>query len=76
MDEQQYLTVLEVAEHLRVNPESVRRWLRDGNLAGVNLGRAGWRISSDSLQEFLDLRSNRTGIPVSPEDLRHLRGVE
>ena len=40
------LTVDEVAGRLRVHPETVRRWLRTGQMRGVRVGgrRTGWRI--------------------------------
>ena len=46
-DTDRLLTVSEAAERLRLNPETIRRWLRDGRLSGVWLGsdKAGWRIS-------------------------------
>jgi excisionase family DNA binding protein len=49
------LTVTEAAERLRLNPETIRRWLRDGRLSGVWLGsdKAGWRISERDLDAFL-----------------------
>ena len=34
MVDEPLLTVQEVAEQLRVNPETVRRWLRQGKLRG------------------------------------------
>lgn len=45
----------EVATRLRVNPETVYRWLRAGTLHGIKLGggRKLWRISSEALDEFL-----------------------
>jgi excisionase family DNA binding protein len=49
----EYLTVYEIARELRVDPESVRRWLRAGKLAGVNLGRAGWRVRRDDYEQFV-----------------------
>ena len=47
MEGDRLLTVQEVAERLRINPETVRRWLRQGKLEGVMLGgdRAGYRIA-------------------------------
>jgi excisionase family DNA binding protein len=54
-----YLTVAEVAERLKVYPGTVKRWLREGKLAGVSLGdRAGWRIAEEDLQRFLHSQSN------------------
>ncbi len=49
------LTVQEVAERLRVRPETVRGWLHAGKLHGTRLpgNRAGWRIPSDALEQFM-----------------------
>ena len=54
------LTVSETADRLRLNPETIRRWLRDGRLSGVWLGsdKAGWRIREADLDAFL-CRSQR-----------------
>ncbi len=57
-----YLTVAEVAERLRVYPGTVKRWLRDGKLVGVQLGdRAGWRITEEDLEAFLERQRNVPG---------------
>ena len=51
------LTVDQVAERLQVNEQTIRRWLREGELTGVPFGgRTGWRVSEEDLQEFLDRR--------------------
>jgi excisionase family DNA binding protein len=56
------LTVAEVAERLRVQPLTVRRWLKSGDLVGVQLGdRAGWRIAEEDLRAFLDERRSGRG---------------
>ncbi len=61
-----FLTVSEVAERLKVQPLTVRRWLKSGDLIGVQLGdRAGWRIDEADLQRFLDQR--RGGVPTTEE---------
>jgi len=46
MEESRMMKVNEVAARLRVDPETVRNWLRSGRLRGVRMGgrRAGWRI--------------------------------
>ncbi len=46
MSEGRLLTVPEVAERLRTNPETVRRWLRQGKLRGFRPGgtKLGYRI--------------------------------
>jgi excisionase family DNA binding protein len=51
--EQRLFTVDEAAEFLKVHPESVRRWLRDGKLHGHRVTRrAGWRIPEAELRKF------------------------
>lgn len=63
-DEDQLLTVPEVAGYLRIDPESTRRWLREGKLSGINLGRGpGWRIRRGDLAQFLAERSTTRGRP-------------
>lgn len=52
MDE--WLTVQEVANLLKVNPETVKRWLRAGALRGSYLSdRAGWRIRREEIERFM-----------------------
>jgi excisionase family DNA binding protein len=66
------LTVAEIAAELRVDPESVRRWLRDRKLAGINLGkRPGWRVRREDLDRFIDERytaSTSGSVVDHPED--------
>lgn len=53
MDEQP-LTVAEVAERLRVRPDTVRRYLREGRLRGRKFGnRGGYRVEPEELRRFL-----------------------
>jgi excisionase family DNA binding protein len=66
--EERLLTVSEVAKYFRVDPESVRRWLREGKLLGINLGRGpGWRIRVGDLQTFVNERHTKPG--EAPPDL-------
>jgi excisionase family DNA binding protein len=55
MTRDRLLTLAEVAERVRANPETVRRWLRSGRLVGVRPGgdRLGWRIPEGELERFL-----------------------
>jgi excisionase family DNA binding protein len=51
------LNVNQVAERLQVNVQTVRRWLREGELIGIPIGgRTGWRVPEAELQGFLDRR--------------------
>ncbi|MFQ5611393.1 MAG: helix-turn-helix domain-containing protein [Anaerolineae bacterium] len=57
MSEQALLTVDEVAGFLRVAPNTVYRWCRDGKLTGIKIGKE-WRIARTDLNTFL---AERTG---------------
>ena len=54
MPEKQF-TVEEVAEELRVHPETVRQWIREGELDAFDTGR-GYRISRHDLDDFIQRR--------------------
>ena len=49
----QVLTAEEAAKAMRVSPESVRRWLRDGSMQGVKFGHT-WRVSRDEVLRVLN----------------------
>jgi excisionase family DNA binding protein len=55
MTDEPLLTVHEVAQRLRLNPETVRRWLKSGRMRGMSLGsdRAGWRIPESEIRRVL-----------------------
>jgi excisionase family DNA binding protein len=56
MTEDRLLTVPEVADRLRVDPETVRRMLRDGRLHGTMpvSPRAGWRIPESEVTRLIE----------------------
>ncbi len=60
MNQEEWLTVDEAAQQLRVTDETVRRWIRRGELHVLNVGgkRPDYRIRRDALDEFI---SNRYG---------------
>ncbi len=49
------LTIAEVADRLRVNEKTVRRWIDTQELPAFKLGRQ-WRISEQGLRRFLRMR--------------------
>ncbi len=49
------LTIQDVADRLRVNAKTVRRWIESGELSAFKLGRQ-WRISERDLRRFLNER--------------------
>jgi excisionase family DNA binding protein len=52
------LTVEEIAEELRVHPETVRQWIRDGELIAIDISK-GYRILRSDLEAFLVQRRGR-----------------
>lgn len=51
---QTYYTSEEIAGMLKVNKESVRRWVRDGKLKSIKLSGKFIRISQTNLDEFVE----------------------
>ena len=61
-EEEQVMTTGEVADFLRVNLSSVRRWSRDGKLKGYRLGggKGDWRyLKSDVLAFFYNYTNGK-----------------
>lgn len=68
-----FYTVSEAADILRVHPETVRIWLRQEKLRGTKLNRrAGWRISRRDLNAFSGSEAHLAAQPalLSPEKPR------
>lgn len=66
MKDQETITVNEAAEMLRVSPQSVRRWLKDGHLQGTKVGKGKlWRLSRAEVENYL---KSQKGGPVSAEE--------
>jgi excisionase family DNA binding protein len=61
MAEDVFLTVEDVAKRLSVHEETVRRWIRNGELEAIDLqGPAGYRITQAALNRFIqDRATNR-----------------
>jgi excisionase family DNA binding protein len=57
MDE--LLTPEEVAERLKIDIQTVRRYLREGRLKGHLLGRV-WRVPESALAAMLEATSNQS----------------
>jgi excisionase family DNA binding protein len=55
-----YLTTSDVATQLGVSLDTVRRWLRSGELKGTPFGRAGYRIEDTDFQAFLNQRRRQS----------------
>ena len=57
-DDEKLLTVAQVADRLQVNAETVRVWIRSGELEAVDIGNE-YRISPDDLRDFLQRRKKK-----------------
>lgn len=57
-ENERFWTVNEVAAMLRVNSQTIRRYLQAGKLTGVKLQGGIWRISDADLQKFIESRKN------------------
>ncbi|MFN4201786.1 MAG: helix-turn-helix domain-containing protein [Tabrizicola sp.] len=52
MPKDDYQTVRDVADRLKVAEATVRQWIRDGELRAIDIGK-GWRIADADLEDFL-----------------------
>ena len=66
MTDDPLMTVPEVAEHLRLKPETVRRWIRRGILPALSLGsdRAGLRVRRSEVEHFVAMRESGRVLPT------------
>ncbi len=58
------LTTREIAQRLKMSAYSVRRWIREGQLPAVKLGKE-WRVREEDLVLFLARFSN---LPLAKSD--------
>ena len=57
LTDERWFTVEEIVDLLKVHEQTVRRWLREGQLRGVLLGRkAGYRVRESDLEAFLETK--------------------
>lgn len=57
MEGERWYSVQDLVERLGVHEQTVRRWIKSGELTAYALGdRAGYRIAPEDLQAFLDVR--------------------
>ena len=50
------LTADEVAEHLQMSLFIIRKYLRDGEIKGIKLGRK-WRVRMSEVEKFIDRKT-------------------
>lgn len=57
IDQDKMFTTEEIASMLKVKSATVRRWIREGDLAAYRIGQ-NWRVSGAQIFEFLEKRSS------------------
>ncbi len=50
-EDEEVLTVEEIATRLKVNPRTVRNWIASGELPAIDIGR-GYRVSRADFEDF------------------------
>lgn len=54
------LTVQQICDQLQVSDQTVRRWIKGGQLPATNLGgKAGYRVKATDLANFLEARAGK-----------------
>lgn len=66
MPNEQYQTVKDIADRLKVAEATVRHWIRLGDLRAIDIGK-GWRIANADLQAFLERHQTAPRFPAGPE---------
>ena len=59
MPRDDYQTVKEVADRLKVSEATVRGWIKSGEVRAIEIGK-GWRIADSDLEKFLGDHATRT----------------
>jgi excisionase family DNA binding protein len=61
----EYLTIEEAANRVKVKPDTLRLWLRTGRLKGLKAGRL-WRVRTADLDAFLEQSAQKALEPKEP----------
>ena len=72
MPQDQYQTVKEVADRLKVAEATVRHWIKEGQLRAIDIGKS-WRIADSDLADFLAAHQTT---PKKPRTLPNGSGAE
>ena len=61
-----WFTPIEVAQRLKVDPATVRRWLKTGHMRGSFLGRV-WRVGDADLAAFMEASVPAPGAAIDDQ---------
>lgn len=65
MDEDEFLTVAEVAQTLKLNQQTVRNWIDQGSLPALRIGRRV-RIRRSDFERLVEAGATRAGQRAQP----------
>jgi excisionase family DNA binding protein len=54
---EEMLTLEEVAQRLKISIKTVRRWLQQGRLTGIKMGKL-WRVRETELEAFMQRQTH------------------
>ena len=68
LDQDEYLTISEIAAELKLSPETIRQWIVKGELEGTRAGKS-WRVRRSDLRRMLTGQRPAAGAnPMSYDD--------
>ncbi len=59
MQQEEYLTIKDIAQQLKMDEKTIRRWIKDKKLPAIELG-GKYRVTRSDLNAFLE-KSRKTG---------------
>jgi excisionase family DNA binding protein len=69
-DEDNWLTLAEIAEELRLSPAAIRSWIAKGKLRATRAGQRKWLVRRSELERMLDRGDAGTAVPPLPNRSR------
>ena len=68
LEQDEYLTIAEIAAELKLSPETIRQWIVKGELEATRAGHS-WRVRRSDLRRMLAGQRPATGAnPMSYDD--------
>jgi excisionase family DNA binding protein len=62
-----YYTVEQISEMLKMHPKTIQRYIREGKLSAVKIGKS-WRISGHDLSVFMESEAGQAAFSVQTGD--------
>lgn len=64
---EQYYTVEQISEILKMHPKTIQRYIREGKLNAVKIGK-GWRVNGHDLSTFMESEAGQTAYLAQTSD--------